>query len=92
MSNGGRAADSNGKVVLHTEGEWELISTENNWASVAYQGWKCVIKHECALTSGSPYWMLIERYTDLTECLYCYMPMPDGIVALFKLLNSEIIK
>ena len=77
--------------VLHKEGSWELISTDKSWGYVAHQGWQSVICHDCG-TTGGPYWMILEYANTLTLCLYCSIPMPESIVALFKLQNWEMIK
>ena len=75
-------------VVLYTEGKWELLDATHNRFNVGIRGWQSVIKHRCD-TSGSPYWMLLERPDTPTVCVYCSLPMPAGIVALFKLQNWD---
>jgi hypothetical protein len=76
--------------MLHEEGKWSLLRTKMQ-TIVGHQGWKSVIRHDCD-TNGSPYWMLLEWHTSPTCCVYCKEDMPDGIVALFKFLNSEVMR
>jgi hypothetical protein len=76
--------------LLHKEGEWSLVGT-NMQTIVGHQGWRSVIEHNCSI-KGSPYWMLIEHHADPTVCVYCKEAMPWGIVALFKLLNAEVMR
>lgn len=78
--------------VLHQDGSWKLLSTETTWVLVSCQGWQSVIKHHCGALKGSPYWMLLEHATSPTKCAYCHEQMPEGIVALFKLQNWEVIR
>jgi hypothetical protein len=76
--------------MLHEEGNWSMVSTKLH-TIVGNQGWKSVIRHDCE-TVGSPYWMLLEYHVTPTLCVYCQEAMPDGIVSLFKFLNSEVMR
>ena len=78
--------------VLHTEGKWELVDATNNKYYTGVLDWQSVIRHYCdALNLSYPYWMLLERAGDPTRCEHCRTPIPESIVALFKLQNWEYI-
>ena len=83
-------------IVLHKEGNWELLDATRNRFNVGAPGlgWQSVIKHMCkrAKVKGSLYWMLLEYANAPTVCVYCREPMPDSIVVMFKFMNWECIR
>ena len=77
-------------TILLEDGDWQLRAVGEYLRSVGY-GWQSIIRHNCEL-EGSPYWMLLENHAAPTVCLYCSKPIPDGIVALFKFHNEDMIE
>ncbi len=89
LLNGGMQA-ARWAAPMWTEGKWALHTVRPD-TGTAKQGWSSIISHDCDV-NGAPYWMLIERHTQDTKCMYCPDPMPDGIVALFKFHNERMIQ
>ena len=79
-------------VILHTEGDWQLVDATTGRFEAGTRGWQSVIKHHCSNIHGQPYWMLLEFWSTPTVCPYCTEEIPLGIVALFKLQNMEVIR
>jgi hypothetical protein len=78
------------KDALFTDDRWQIHAAGGDtWAE--RQGWQTIIAHMCVDAHGAPFWMLLEHHRDPEICMYCKEPMPEGIVALFKLQNMDMI-
>ena len=76
--------------LLFEEGTWGIHKVKAS-TMTSKVGWRSIISHDCDL-NGSPYWMLIEYHDRATCCIYCDEAMPDGIIALFKFHNEDMIQ
>ena len=87
----------NGKAfeVLHDEGEFQLVETVNHQdQGINRMGGDSWVFHLCgeyqrALPTSQPIGLLSDNELWRGQCAYCQLRVPEGLMALWKMMNWE---